>query len=116
MKDEIFVTIPTGNPADPYRSVTLQQMADAFSGIIWDLQSQVASLRAEIAREPAVKIGDGSQDHPERTVQVGEAIDCMARHCMSLEERFSVIAKELHSTAMSARALMSASTSSHGVN
>jgi len=47
----IYVTIPTGNPDDPYRRVTLQQMADAFSGVAWDLKSDMATLRAEPASD-----------------------------------------------------------------
>jgi hypothetical protein len=116
MENEIFVTIPTGNPDDPYRRVTLQQMADVFSGIVWDLKSDMAAMRSELAKEPVVKIDEGSQEHPERTITVREAIDCLARNCVSLEERFSVIAKELHSTAMSARALMSGPTPPSEVN
>jgi hypothetical protein len=116
MENEIFVTIPTGNPDDPYRRVTVQQMADAFSGVIWDLKSDMAALRSELAKEPVVKIGEGSQEHPERTIPVREAVDCLARNCVSLEERFSLIAKELHSTAMSARALMTGRTPRGEVN
>jgi hypothetical protein len=116
MENEIFVTIATGNPDDPYRRVTLQQMADAFSGVVWDLKSDMAALRAALASEPVVKIGEGSQEHPERTITVREAIDCLARSCASLEENFGLIARELHSTAKSARALMTGPTPRSEVN
>jgi len=126
----IYVTIPTGNPDDPYRRVTLQQMADAFSGVVWDLKSDVAALRAEPASEPVVTIGDGSPEHPERIVPVGEAIACLAENLVAVEERvklledrigaadsnFKLIANKLHAATTTARALMSYKTPPKEVN
>jgi hypothetical protein len=130
MENEIYVTIPTGNPDDPYRRVTLQQMADAISGVVWDLKSDIAALRAESASEPVVTIGDGSPEHPERIVPVREAIACLAENLVALEDHvqgvvdrigaadsnFKLIANKLHTATTTARALMSYKTPPKEVN
>jgi hypothetical protein len=130
MENELFITLPTGNPDDPYRHVTLQQMADAFSGVLWDLKSDMAALRAELASEPVLNIGDGSPEHPERVVPAREAIACLAENNVALEGRvksledrlgavdsnFKLVADSLHTATTTARALMSYKPSPKDVN
>jgi len=90
MEHEIFVTIPTGNPADPYQRVTLQQFADRFVGVALDLRSENAQLR--------------------------ELVASLTTCVENMQHGFDGITREMHSTTQQARAMLAGVKPAKGVN
>jgi hypothetical protein len=61
MENEIYVTIATGRPEEPYLKLDLQQLSDGFLETIWDLRSEIAQLKEVQAAQGKLLVGMDSR-------------------------------------------------------
>jgi Flp pilus assembly CpaE family ATPase len=87
---DILVMIATNDAAKPYNKVSLQVFADAIVGEMLDRQAENLKLL--------------------------EMIDSLGAMVSTMQGEFEKIAKELHSTAVSAKAALRGTKQAPGVN
>jgi hypothetical protein len=101
---DIFVVIPGGSPDQPYRRVDLQAAFDAFFSLALDLKTQTQQ-NAEKAAEVVAAV----EQWPGLVTELIAAVE-------KVQTSFDTIGKELHGTAVTARALMTTPKRGSGVN